>query len=411
MPVSNPERLISLLQAFVSAPSWAETRCVVEENPELLSEESDWLLARLLETYRDDSRAVRVLTEHRDLLRRCREVGIEVAFAGLEDVDPEAALRELLERAESDPEARAALEAMTRQAAEHPLMKAINALMAARSSARVLEAVRVHPDLLSDQADAMLRGAVENARQAGDEGMARHIEERYQILRQIRERGIDPQMAAAAAQATAVLPEEVRQALAELVEGEGITSLEELEAALARHPELREELEAASRQAGAGPDWGGIPAAVMSILRELSRPARRADMPRRIELCRQALQQVDRDRNPGLWAALQVELANSLAQTPLGERAENLERAIGHYTQALEVYTRQADPERWAGTQNNLANAYRNRIRGERAENLERAIQCYQGALRVLTAEAFPHHHRIVVRNLEQALTERGESP
>jgi len=45
MPVSNPERLLSLLQAFVNAPSWAETRRVVEENPELLSDEADWLLS------------------------------------------------------------------------------------------------------------------------------------------------------------------------------------------------------------------------------------------------------------------------------------------------------------------------------------------------------------------------------
>ena len=123
-------------------------------------------------------------------------------------------------------------------------------------------------------------------------------------------------------------------------------------------------------------------------------------MPRRIALCRAALRLVRRTDNPNLWAALQNELANSLAQTPRGERAENLEKAIEHYSLALQVYTRQADPERWAATQNNLANAYADRIRGERAENLEKAIEHYSAALQVYTAETWPDRARTTARSL-----------
>jgi len=83
MPAPNPERLLALLRDFINAPSWAASRRIVEGAPELLSDEADALLARLLAQYHDDPRAVRILTEHRDLLRRCREEGIEAAFAAL----------------------------------------------------------------------------------------------------------------------------------------------------------------------------------------------------------------------------------------------------------------------------------------------------------------------------------------
>lgn len=127
-----------------------------------------------------------------------------------------------------------------------------------------------------------------------------------------------------------------------------------------------------------------------SILEELSSLVLRSDMPRRINLCEQALEMVDRIVEPELWAKLQRVLATSLTQSPQGERAENVERAIGHYEHALAVFTRDASPEDWAMTQHNLALAYRNRIRGERAENIDCAIGHYEQALSVFAREAFP---------------------
>jgi len=171
MSIADPQRVLALLQAFIQAPSWTESQRVVESAPELLTDEADALLARLLEENRDDPQAVRILTEHRDLLRRCRAEGVGPAFGA---------------------------------------------------------------------------------------------------------------------------------------------------------------------KMGVPPDMGEVPQEMQPILQELGRPARRADMPRRIELCRQALRLVERGQNPPLWAALQNGLANSLAQTPLGERAENIERAIEHYSQVGE---------------------------------------------------------------------------
>ena len=104
---------------------------------------------------------------------------------------------------------------------------------------------------------------------------------------------------------------------------------------------------------------------------------------------------------------LQSLLAKSLAQDPLGERAENLEQAIHHFKQALEVFTRQAFPEDWAQAQNNLGGAYYERIRGERAENLEQAILHIEQALEVFTRQAYPVGWAETQNNLGAAYRER----
>ena len=83
--MSDPRKLLETLQAFINADTWAESRRILDDHPELLSDEADALLAHLVEAARaqGDERARRVLEQHRDLLRRCREVGVEAAFADL----------------------------------------------------------------------------------------------------------------------------------------------------------------------------------------------------------------------------------------------------------------------------------------------------------------------------------------
>jgi CHAT domain-containing protein/tetratricopeptide (TPR) repeat protein len=144
-----------------------------------------------------------------------------------------------------------------------------------------------------------------------------------------------------------------------------------------------------------------------TILQELNQPARSDDMSRIIELCQQALNMVSQQNQPELWAALKNELANSLVNNPLGNRAENIEQAIFHYQQTLEVRTRQAYPEDWAMTQNNLAIAYKNRICGGRDENIEQAIYHYEQALEVYTRQAYPEDWAITQNNLANAYSDR----
>ncbi len=76
-------QLLNLLQQFIQADNWADSRLVVEAHPELLSARTDVVLLQLIEGVRgqyDADVEVR-LNEYRELLARCREIGIAQAFA------------------------------------------------------------------------------------------------------------------------------------------------------------------------------------------------------------------------------------------------------------------------------------------------------------------------------------------
>jgi CHAT domain-containing protein len=403
MPVPSPERLSTLLQQFVNAPSWAESRRIVEEHPEILTPEADALFGRVLEAYQDDPRAVEALTEYRGLLRRCREESIEVAFADCESADSGTPLQALVE---------------------------------ARSPAEVLKVVEAHPSLLSDEVNLMICLLIENARRVGDEEMACHLDERYQTLRRIREQGTDTEQLTGVNKPLiqtifrfmnantwtdslrvvqdhpTLLSDEADDLMGQLLKQVRAQGDDNSTRILVEHRDLlRRCRETTARVAFA--EKMGLPPGldpledVRAILEELSRPACRTEMPQRIQLCEQTLSRVGRETHPMLWAAFQAILADSLSQNPIGKRAENTERAIHHYGRALQVCTREALPAEWAGTQNNLGEAYRNRIRGEWAENIEHAIHHFSLALEVYTREAFPIDWAGTQNNLAAAYAER----
>ena len=76
-------QLLRLLLEFVQASSWDESQRIIEANSELLSDEADAALSELIESWEQEGYvdAVTLLTEHIELLRHCRAVGIPRAFA------------------------------------------------------------------------------------------------------------------------------------------------------------------------------------------------------------------------------------------------------------------------------------------------------------------------------------------
>ena len=46
----DPKRLLQTIQAFIAADTWAESRRILEQHPELLTDEADALLGQLLES-------------------------------------------------------------------------------------------------------------------------------------------------------------------------------------------------------------------------------------------------------------------------------------------------------------------------------------------------------------------------
>ena len=157
-PEAAPRALTRTLEEFIGARTWEESRRILEAHPELLTDEADALLGQWIAAAqaRGDEEARRILEEHRVLLRRCREVGIEEAFA---------------ER---------------RWGSE--LVQTLFAFIQAETweeSRRILEA---HPELLTDEADAVLGQLVQVQE---DQDARRFLEELRALLRRCREVGVE----------------------------------------------------------------------------------------------------------------------------------------------------------------------------------------------------------------------------
>ncbi|WP_031461059.1 CpXC domain-containing protein, partial [Chloroflexus sp. MS-G] len=176
------------------------------------------------------------------------------------------------------------------------LVQAVNAFLNARTWIDSYREVQAHPELLSDEALAMLDQAIAAARAANNADAVAFFEAHRALLRRCREVGA----AAAFAEKIGVSVEQIRGVDAETA----------------------------------------LPPEVQQMIARITQLNRISDMPERVELCRQALTLVTRATHPRLWAALNVKLGNSLVQNPRGERGENLEQAIALYQQALAVITR-----------------------------------------------------------------------
>lgn len=208
MDQQRMEVIANALEAFVRAKTWTESKRIVEAQSDLLlTDEAEFVLGVLLERYADDQKAVRLFQKHGELLQRCRAEGIEAAFAKrvrfatTPDIPPalmarlgavrsEAELEQLLREhpellpvwaqvqnaVEEDPQLRLA-----------PLMQA---LTECDSRTAVLTLVAQHPDLLSDEMDALVQQFIAHQRAQGDaegDGMAQHVEQHHAILRQLRQ--------------------------------------------------------------------------------------------------------------------------------------------------------------------------------------------------------------------------------
>jgi tetratricopeptide (TPR) repeat protein len=115
-------------------------------------------------------------------------------------------------------------------------------------------------------------------------------------------------------------------------------------------------------------------------------------MPERIRLIEQALDLMDRDQHPEVWAGLQGVLGDSLRKTPEGDPAANIERALDAYKQASLFIPKTTQPTLWAINANNLARTYVQRAHGDPSRNFQDALAAFDSALSVLGDEKLPMH-------------------
>ncbi|HAJ37425.1 MAG TPA: hypothetical protein DCL15_17280, partial [Chloroflexi bacterium] len=233
----------------------------------------------------------RVLAERPDLAARLQGVVLDAAREDATPADDLPGSFEASGKVDDD------------DTASNTLPDLLERFIAAASWDESQRIVEAHPELLSEDADVALGMLVEAANAANDGNSATMFEIHRALLRRCREVGV------ARAFAERMLPPEG------LAEAERLGMTPE---------EFLAQVRAAHRSEGGAFD---IPPDVQPLIAELSRLTQRTDMPRRIELCRQALARIERGANPRLWAALQGELGNSYVQSLQGGRAENIEAA------------------------------------------------------------------------------------
>lgn len=140
------------------------------------------------------------------------------------------------------------------------------------------------------------------------------------------------------------------------------------------------------------------------------------DFEKALESYHRALEIVDQEERPHLWASLLLDVGNAHAAIGVRTKShrvhDNLEQASKHFTRALKVYTSEHLPQQWAATNNNLGNALCEQ--GTRAGGkkslplLAEGIGAYRKALSVNTRERFPQRWAAIENNLGNALRELG---
>ncbi|GAB5446507.1 tetratricopeptide repeat protein [Gymnodinialimonas sp.] len=128
------------------------------------------------------------------------------------------------------------------------------------------------------------------------------------------------------------------------------------------------------------------------------------------EMTRTAIASCPRTTEAQLWAGLQNNLGNALAN--LGNRTGDtdlLHQAVTAYRAALEVYTKDASEMDWAMTRNNLGAALQNLgTRTGDTDVLQQAVTAYRAALEVYTKDNSEMDWAITQNNLGNALQNLG---
>src|SRR5690348_12099264 len=115
-----------------------------------------------------------------------------------------------------------------------------------------------------------------------------------------------------------------------------------------------------------------------------------------IDACQRALNQIQPEKNPLLYARIQHKQGNAYCDLPTGNRAAHLEQAIACYQEALRFWTPETAPVDYATIQNNLGIAYSDLPTRDRGAHLRKAIACYREALRFRTPENAPLAYAII---------------
>ena len=121
-----------------------------------------------------------------------------------------------------------------------------------------------------------------------------------------------------------------------------------------------------------------------------------ANLREAIAIYHELMLEIDEDRDPIRWAAIQLGLGYIYLRKELHEP----ERPLVHFKKALQVFGREQHPERWAMIQAGIGLAYAERTEGIRADNILQAIESYERTLEVYTTEEHPEDRKDSLENI-----------
>jgi CHAT domain-containing protein len=116
-----------------------------------------------------------------------------------------------------------------------------------------------------------------------------------------------------------------------------------------------------------------------------------------------ALKYIIPEMDPMLYATIQKNLGNAYADLPTGDLTQNLQKAIDCYKTALEYCPPENDALFYASTQCNLGIAYREMPTHDETQNLQKSIISLQKALKYITPEMDPMLYAKIQKNLGNA--------
>lgn len=431
-PKSSNDRaqIQAMLRSFILAETWPETRTVLQREYALLTAPiADDVLAEWIEERRprDDpgaAQAVQMLILHRNLLTRCRVVGVAQAWSEFEieqQLDVDNVLTTQLQAWVLTPTYREA----RRMLLQHPEFLEPRALTFLDRF--IAAAKQIHEDELQElntlTDSAQVRTAPENEVIDPDERIQAlrqrvHIgaksmqvlQDHKQLLEDVNARGGSPQA--------------IEDAIINLDGGFTLDLpdwLEAYEREDAPQRELRDDATVAQRldrwsDAMDRIDASGelraeiraeVAVRLFSALFAVRHGGRLLALEEAIALLEWTLKVYDRDRYPIQWAKSLLNLGVLHTERLAGSIRQHQETALSCYLQAMEVFTLESFPVHYASVQNNLGDVYQDRLEGSREVNLEQAIDCYQRALEYHTFEAAPGDYAMTQVNLGIACLHR----
>jgi len=424
----NAATVRTVITAFVFADTWNETRAILDREQEVLfSPLTETILNEEIARHQvqsDDPEAqnlAKTYTFHCDLIRRCKEVGIDTAWSEVEHClqqSPNQQRIDVLQRwltAPTDSEKRHYLEHHLVLLEAQAIETIDRFIVAAQAQ---LQAHKANLEILYQQAEGdqvpmnawgqersickAIRTWSKTVRTFQEhQTIIREINARANTTEAIREVAIDHWGGFAVD-----VPPWVEETSAQDEQlGQVTPSDEEAQKRIAI---WQAALDRAHDETGMSDVvLAEMHARLFSACFAVKGRQRRSSLELGLNALYKALASYPRERYPRQWAMIQMNLGSVYQERIAGSRHANLEQAIIRYQAALQVFTANADSVRYASVQHNLGTVYSDRLADERETNLEDAIVCFRNALVMRTREELPEEYAMSQNTLGTILRER----